>query len=426
MDNLPADLQARLDEAVTLVREVSLQTDPQEMVRRYREHVRRHRPADVTISLSRRDLDPPRFRITRDSRWTEEINPWKERDRLPVLEGGIIADLIYGNEPRALTDFRVDPSDPSAEYLEGMRSLLALPLFDRGESINMVIALMKKPNAIDLDTLPELVISGNLFGRATHNLVMAEQLREAYEALDSEFKTIAAIQRSLLPTAAPCCNGLDMAAYYATAHRAGGDYYDFFPLERGRSGILIADVSGHGAAAAVVMARMHATLHSAALDLSRPAEVLSFANEQLLLRCEAAMDVMTFVTAFYAVYDSVGNSLVYASAGHNPPRWRRSDGGLCSISGARSLPLGIQCGVAYEEDRLALTADDKILLFTDGIVEATDPADEQFGTDRLDEIVMRPHASSQAFVRDVVDAVGQFTDHAPAVDDQTLLALHIS
>ncbi|MEE9297155.1 MAG: SpoIIE family protein phosphatase, partial [Phycisphaerae bacterium] len=276
---MPTQLQKRIDAAVELAREVSAQTDPQEMVRRYREHARRARPVDASISLSRRDLHPPYYRITRWSRWQEEINPWKQKDRLPLLKGGLLADLIYGDQPRVISDLVIDPDEPAADYLQGMRSLLALPLYENGLSLNMVILSMEKPGAIDLESIPELIVTGNLFGRATYNLVMAERAREAFNALDAEFKTIARIQQCLLPASLPKANGIDLAAYYATAHRAGGDYYDVFPLDNHRSGILIADVSGHGAAAAVVMARMHAALHSGAANMDSPAEVLSFAND---------------------------------------------------------------------------------------------------------------------------------------------------
>ncbi len=422
---IPTHLQKRIDAAVELAREVSAQTDPQEMVRRYRKHARRARPVDASISLSRRDLHAPYYRITRWSGWPEEINPWKEKDRLPLLKGGLLADLIYGDQPRVISDLVIDPDEPAADYLQGMRSLLALPLYENGLSLNMVILSMEKPGAIDLESIPELIVTGNLFGRATYNLVMADRAREAYNALDAEFKTIARIQQCLLPASLPKANGIDLAAYYATAHRAGGDYYDVFPLDNGRSGILIADVSGHGAAAAVVMARMHAALHSGAANMDSPAEVLSFANDHLLLQCRTDPEVTTFVTSFYAVFDPGDTSLLYASAGHNPPRLRCADGCMCSIAGARSWPLGIQCGVQYEQDRLVLGRYDHLLLYTDGIVEATNTAGDQFGVDRLDRAVLQPHDSARTMVGNVVTAVDAFTRNTPAMDDRTLLALRV-
>ncbi len=108
----------------------------------------------------------------------------------------------------------------------------------------------------------------NLFGRATHNLVLSDQLKVAYEAVDYEMKVVADIQRSLLPMQMPSIPTLSLAAHYQTSHRAGGDYYDFFPLPDGKWGILIADVSGHGTPAAVLMAVTHSLAHT----LPRPAD----------------------------------------------------------------------------------------------------------------------------------------------------------
>jgi len=265
----------------------------------------------------------------------------------------------------------------------------------------------------------------NLFGRATRTLVLAGEVRTAYDALDSEFTAIAEIQRSLLPTTSPNLPGLDCTAFYATAHRAGGDYYDFFPLDRNRSGILIADVSGHGAAAAVVMARMHATLHAGNAPLDNPPETLSFVNDRLLLYCCQPTAALTFVTAFYAVYDPATHALQYSSAGHNPPRLLRNDGCLCSISGARHFPLGIECGVSFETGRLEVEPGDVVLLYTDGIVEAANPSGEMFETDRLDAALIAAGRSSKEVVENVTSTLSDFIENAASMDDQTIVAFRV-
>jgi sigma-B regulation protein RsbU (phosphoserine phosphatase) len=345
---------------------------------------------------------------------------------LPTFEGGLFAELIYGNQPRVISDLSAPEDEPAAEYLEGMRSLVALPLYDKGESLNMVVRLWREPDGFDLDNLPDQIIMSNLFGRATHNLVLAEELRHAYEALDAEFKAIAEIQQSLLPTTTPEVRGLEVAAHYETAHRAGGDYYDCIDLPGGRAALLIADVSGHGAAAAVVMARMHATLHAYRAELDRPAEVLRFINNQLLVQCARVLSTTTFVTAFYGVYDPTTRSLTYASAGHNPPRWRNGDGHISSIAGARGLPLAIDCGMTFDQACLELSAGDEIVLYTDGIVETVNPRGDMFGIERLDEVIVRPHPSAVAAVEDIVRAVDDFREDALARDDRTLLVLRVA
>src|SRR5262249_56232619 len=121
------------------------------------------------------------------------------------------------------------------------RSLLAIPMFEKGEGLNMVIQLGEKPSAFSREQFPELVWMTSLFGRATSNLVVSEELQRAYQALDREFKTVGEIQRSLLPAQLPSIPTVDLAAYYRPSERAGGDYYDFFPLPAGKWGIFLAD-----------------------------------------------------------------------------------------------------------------------------------------------------------------------------------------
>src|SRR5438552_2810081 len=103
---VPGDWKDRLAIIVETMRDMSRQTDPQEMVRAYGRRVRLLYPADRFLALSRRDLDPPKYRITRSSMWKEEINPWKEKHRLPLLEGGLLGELLYGDQPRIIDELR--------------------------------------------------------------------------------------------------------------------------------------------------------------------------------------------------------------------------------------------------------------------------------------------------------------------------------
>ena len=179
----------------------------------------------------------------------------------------------------------------------------------------------------------------NLFGRATQNLVLMEQLKAAYDAADYELKVVADIQRSLLPRTPPRIPTMSIAAYYQTAHRAGGDYYDFFPFPDGKWGILVADVSGHGTPAAVLMAVTHSLAHTYQGPPTPPGEMLNHVNAHLTRLYTAESD--TFVTAFYGVYDPADHTLTYASAGHNPPRLKRCYGGtLAELDGASRLAVG--------------------------------------------------------------------------------------
>jgi sigma-B regulation protein RsbU (phosphoserine phosphatase) len=284
--NITDNWQEQLDYIVDMMREMSRQTDPQEMVRLYAERVQQLMPVDARVSLSRRDLEPPKYRITRATRWKEDINPWAQPRRLPLLEGGLLGELLYGDAPRVINDLTVDPSDPAAEYLEGYRSLFAMPMYDEGVALNMVVLLRKQPHAFTEDEIPRTVWMGNLFGRATQNLVLHDQVRRAFDALDHEMQVIAEIQHSLLPDALPKVPTIEFAAHYQTSQRTGGDYYDLFHLRDNCLGILIADVSGHGSPAAVLMAILHSLVHTNEEDWCCPSHLFNYLNKRSATRAK--------------------------------------------------------------------------------------------------------------------------------------------
>ncbi|MEM8738613.1 MAG: PP2C family protein-serine/threonine phosphatase [Planctomycetota bacterium] len=418
----------RVDEMVELVRELSSQTDPQKMVRDFGDRFQRMFPYEGFLALSRRDLAAPRYRITRHSGWEKNINPWKQRDQLPVLEGGILGELLYGDLPVLNNDFTPDPADPAYEYLKDYRSFQAVPHYHDGVGTNMAINFSNEPAAFDPEKLADQVLTHNLFGRTTNNMVLSQQLRAAHAALDAELQTVGDIQRSLLPQDLPEIAGVEIAAHYATARRAGGDYYDLFPRADGKWGILIADVSGHGTPAAVVMAVTHAVAHTYAGpdadEACAPCAMLSYINERLV----GKYDVRTvmFVTAWYGVYDPATRKLDYATAGHPSPRLCR-DGQLRHLDQAGGLPLGITAHPRYDTATFQLEPDDELVLFTDGIAEAFNLQRKQYGEPRLDELLCqsprgRPPADT---LRAILDDVEAFAQGVPNDDDQTLMAIRI-
>jgi sigma-B regulation protein RsbU (phosphoserine phosphatase) len=413
-------------------------TDPEEMVNAYFEGIGELMPVHDYVSVSRRELPPPFYRVTRSSRFTEHFNPWTQRDRLPVLTGGLLGEIAYANEPVVLVDVpsRLRHDDPGRFYLEGFKSLVALPTYDRGEGLNVTALLMPEGTEIDPAAIPMLHWQSGLFGRGTNNLVLRNQLAAALAALDRELQTVGEIQRSLLPSALPKIDGFEFAAYYQTSARAGGDYYDFFPLSDRRSwGLFIADVSGHGTPAAVLMAITHAIAHSDPGTHTPPDVLLNHLNDRLT---GSYTHGGTFITAFYAVLDPVARTLTYSRAGHNPPRLVRGDS-VISVEQSGALPLGILCDQPFEQSRMTLEHGDLLLLYTDGITEAVAPATNStgtgsgtgsgsgrrlFGVERLDELLLtcRGHTADDC-VRKIRGAIADFTHDAPPTDDQTLIAI---
>ncbi|WP_339748702.1 PP2C family protein-serine/threonine phosphatase [uncultured Rubinisphaera sp.] len=413
--------EKRLEVVYEMMHEMSRQTEAQAMVRAYAQRIGKLFPSSRRISLSRRELSAPQYRITRYSEWADEVDPWKQKDRLPLLREGLLAELLYSNRPHIIDDLQVDPKDPAAEYLEGQRSLMAIPMLDNGEALNMVITTQTEPYGFDKERFPDTFWMANLFGRATHNLVLKEEVRNAYVSIDQELKAVSEIQQSLLPKSMPLIPGLELAAYYQTSHRAGGDYYDFFPLCDGRWGFLIADVSGHGTPAAVVMAITHSIAHLYPGEVYSPSELLTFVNQQLSQRYTSKIEA--FVTAFYAIYDPKDHSLIYASAGHNAPRlWRCSQQRIDTLDVAGGFPLGVSEDAEYDEATLQLNVGDRLVMYTDGITEAMDAEGNQFTTERLDYILNHSCRTGAEDLRfGILAAVDKHTRGAAATDDRTLV-----
>ncbi len=416
--------ETRLSFIVSLMRDLSSEKNPQKVVELYGSRMKAIIEYDLSLSLSRRDLLAPYYRITRSSTWDDSINPWKEKSKLPLVSGGILGELIYGEMPVIIDELEIATDDPAAEYFKGMRSLFAIPMYDQGKTLNMVITASRHPHYYPRERMPEFTWLSNLFGRSTHNLVLTEELQHAYDVVDRELKTVADIQHSLLPTELPKIPALDLAAYYSTSQRAGGDYYDFFPLADGRWGILIADVSGHGTPAAVLMAVTHSIAHSYPGLPTRPGQMLNFINKHLAARYTNGNG--TFVTAFYGMYDPATRKIEYACAGHGPPRIKSGlDGALTSLDLARNLPLGIDPDEQYEDQTASFAKGDIIVFYTDGITETRNAAGELFGVSRLDQVLQGSSRDADDLIEKTLAAVDEFGGYLPATDDRTLLVARV-
>lgn len=421
---LPQGWRERLAVVVEAMREMSLETDPESLVRKYSKRTRVLTPVDRLVALSRRNIEAPKYRVTRASIWQESINPWKEPHRLPVMAGGLLGDLIYGDEPRILGSIEVSANDPAREYFDGMGSLVFIPNFDKGAAMNGVVLMRRERDAFQPEQLPELVWMSNLFGRATHNLVLSAELDRAYREVDTELRYVADLQRSLLPTNFPKCESLDIAAHYATSRRAGGDYYDVFTLGDHKLGILMADVVGHGTPAAVLMAITHSLAHNHRPVATDPAAFLSAINRDLSSRY--TRETGAFVTAFYAVYDQKSHEVVYSNAGHPPPLVKRcATGDAFGLEGGHSLPLGIDETAEFLDARASLAAGDQVVLYTDGITEAFSPDRQMYGVERLRKAIENCALTASGLIATILDDVEQFTRSAAPDDDRTLLVAKI-
>jgi len=196
-----AQAHSDLNTVVTLLREISCCNDPEAMVHAYARRRGELIHVDRTVALSRRDLKAPFYRITRSDLWKQWVNPWTQKDLLPLYSGGFLGELLYTGQPRILDAIEVPPNDPAGEYLAGMGSLAAIPHFDGGEALNMVIHMRKERNAFDPAQFPYLVLLSGLFGRATKGLAMAAELEAARQLLQDQYLAVANLSDTVLEQA---------------------------------------------------------------------------------------------------------------------------------------------------------------------------------------------------------------------------------
>lgn len=248
-----------------------------------------------------------------------------------------------------------------------------------------------------------------------------QELSKAYLNLDNEFRILADLQRSLLPDPLTTLGEYEFASHYSPSLRASGDYYDFIRLSNLHMGILVADVSGHGAAASMVMAIMRVVMRAFVQDLLSPGGALTVVNNVLVQHVPTDQ----FATAFYGILNLKSNRLVYSSAGHNPPMLFKSSSGVVKdIQNTGGVPLKILPDVRYEEADLLLEEGDQLLVYTDGLTEAFGPEQDMFGEEALAQLVGRYGSENpKVLVEEIWRSLHAFVRTEPFHDDVTLVAL---
>ena len=243
-------------------------------------------------------------------------------------------------------------------------------------------------------------------------------MRQRYE---QELRVARGIQQALLPKEVPTLEGWEVTSYYQPAKEVGGDFYDFFELHDGRLGLVVGDATGHGIPAALVMAAARSMLRAVAQASASPGDVLSRANDPLVMDIPPNM----FVTCLYAVLDPESGHLVYANAGHDLPYLRRRSSDAVELR-ARGMPLGLMPGMSYEEKEVVLEKGESVLFYSDGLVEAHDPQRIMFGFPKLRALVA-DHSEQESLVDSLLEELCSFTGEGwEQEDDITLLTLRRS
>lgn len=246
------------------------------------------------------------------------------------------------------------------------------------------------------------------------------QLESAQRLIQEELKVAQSLQLSILPTRFPSVTSFDLYAKTTPARVMGGDFYDFFQLDDDRIGVVVADVSGKGVPAAFFMAVSRTLVQKLVQTHPGPGQVLALANDAIC----AENPLELFVTLFYGVLDTRSGRFRYANGGHNAPFRLNGQGGGEWLETTEGMALGVFEGQIYAEKEILLSPGDTLVLFTDGVTEAFNSAQEEFGEARLVDVVKHaPTLSAQQLTEIILDGVQHFTSGAEASDDITCLVL---
>lgn len=248
------------------------------------------------------------------------------------------------------------------------------------------------------------------------------ELQLAYRRINEEMQATSTIQRSMLPQTLPEVAGYGFAAHYQPSTECSGDFYDLLALEGGRLGIVIGDVSGHGAPAMVVMAMTRMLVHMEAARASDPAQLLYRVNNLLLENLPTGQ----YATMFYGVLDPATGHLIYSSAGHNPPvRVNRALGHAEYLKGCEGFPLKlVGSNMHYDNTEITLRPGEYLLLYTDGLVETFDENNDPYSPERLEALQVRlRHEEPQTLIQSILLELNNFRGRHPFDDDLSLLVV---
>lgn len=343
--------------------------------------------------------------------------------RLPMGKG-LVGAVAESGETLNLADAYEDPRfDRSFDQLSGFRTraLLVIPVRDRAGRIAGVLELLNKKGGRFSDEDIEFVE-----GISVHAAIALDNARLHKESLEKqrlekELSLARAIQRGLLPEGPPRYEALEIAVRHETSLQVGGDYYDFIPLSDTVMLFVVADVEGKGAASAMVMSNVQATLHTLVRHVHSIEGVLYHLNERILEGTRGGK----YLTLFLGLIDLPRRGLHYINAGHVAPVVVRGDGERLQLKDG-GMVVGLLPGARYRRGHLALQPGDVILTCTDGITEADNRSEEQYGGERLARLAQ---AAREKSAREIVDAVFEdvraFAAGGPHQDDKVLMAIKV-
>ena len=329
--------------------------------------------------------------------------------RLKIGKEGIVGHVAATGKMHYAPDVHVDAYYVGCE--SDTRSEVGIPLSVGDRLVGVFTASHPEIDAFSRPKLRILQALCDHVAIAIQNAQRFESERAKRVVMDRDAQEARAMQQALLPKSSPYIPGFAISGRSEPARAVGGDWYDYIPFSDGRWGIVLADVSGKGTAAALLMSATRGVFRSLAEACCTPGEVLTRLNQLLVDDFPAGK----FVTMVYAVLDPATRTVVFANAGHLRPLFI-DDEGEHFLDVERGLPLGLGSG-DYSETAITLSKGSKLIFYSDGITEATNPKDEEYGLCRLAEHAIKPGASAVS----IVDEVRSYANGSGVRDDASVV-----
>jgi len=391
------------------------------------------RPDGLMQSVAVEGLFPPhrplaaaaREKLATRARFIEQV---LKTETFPDNEG-IVGKVLQTGEGQLIADAEANPlvvrhDDPALK----VRSVIAVPLKFR----DRLFGVLAVANSADGEpfTQNDFSLMQSLAEQAALALHNAELLNFQLEKkqLDLDLSLASGIQQMLLPHDSPSFGGLDVDARYQAAQKISGDFYDVFPLSDAKIGVAVADVSGKGIPASLLMAICRTNLRQIAPRHESPAKALTELNRVL----SGEMQQGTFITMLYAVIDTAGNRVTFARAGHELPLISRrvalTGVAVADFVGSEGMPLGLVqddvFGAVISDRTEPFQPGDVMVLYTDGLTETPNEEDKEFAGSRLADAVRSLHGHDAKEINDgILESVHRFAGDSPQRDDLTLVTV---
>ena len=318
----------------------------------------------------------------------------------------------------AASDQQFDASQSIADF--HIRSMMCAPLFATDGSVLGVLQVdtVERNKQFKQEDLEVLASVASQAGIAIDNAKLHEDALKQ-EQLHRELELANEVQKGFLPNGRPDIEGYEFYDYYKPANQIGGDYFDYLQLTDGRLAIIVADVVGHGVAAALLMAKLSAEARYSLAAEDNAADALKLLNDRM-----SGLSLDRFVTLVLIVLDPVTHEVTVVNAGHMAPLHRTADGNIIEegeeISG---IPVGIMEGMDYEQFTFKLEPNESVVMYTDGITEAPNAQDELYGDDRVLDLVKQTSGSAEEAGTTLLNDVLAFMGDTEQFDDMCIVAV---